>query len=196
MRARRHRAADRDQRTSATTSGGPAGASTDAGDHAAGGVAGASDDEALLATPLDDTDLSDRLVAASGRARARSTTILVIVAIFVFGFALGAMTGRGAAEFAAQIEAQQADDEPAVHTIDADPDLLRGVVRALDGDEALVEQADGTVVRVRITATTSVATAHAAELPDLPPGTPVRVRGEFDDVGVVTATEFAELLPR
>lgn len=194
MRARRSRTADRDQRTS--SSDGPDGTSTGPAADVDAPGAGASDDEALLATPLDDTDLADRLVAASGRSRARSTIVLAIVAIFVFGFALGAMTGRGAAEFAAQIEAQQADDEPVAHLIDADPDLLRGVVRALDGDEALVETDDGTVVRVRITATTSVAVAAPAEPGDLPPGTPVRVRGDADDQGVVTATEFAELLPR
>lgn len=150
------------------------------------------DDEELLATPLDDQDLDDRLAAAGDRARARSTKILISVALIVFGFAAGASTGRSAAEMSAAIAEQQADVDGAVPGFEPEPGL-RGTVRVIDGASLYVELEDRTVVHVELSPTTSVSSIIDAHTEDLTPGTPVRVFGDHGEAGVFRADEVIGL---
>jgi hypothetical protein len=179
------------------------GASTPAGSDDVGASAGpgneetAADtsaaDEALLTTPLDDADLNERLLAASGSGRARSTTVLLVIVVFVLGLALGGAAGSAAADIRAAIAAQLGDDEEPVPPPEALVDgRLHGTIRVVDGDTVLVDVADGTTVRVDVTTTTRVATAVPGDLDDLRPGAEVTISGEAMRDGAVRAAEIVD----
>src|SRR5690606_23131717 len=74
----------------------------------------AAEDEALLTTPLDDTDLVDRPVAASGCGRARSTAVLVVSVVFGVGLVVGGAAGTSAVELREAIAAQLGETEDAL----------------------------------------------------------------------------------
>lgn len=151
-----------------------------------------ADDEQLLATPLDDQDLDERIAAAGTRVRARSTRILIAVALVVFGFAAGAATGRSAAGISAAVNEQQSDVDEVVPGFEPEPGL-RGTVRIVDGRSMYVELADQTVVHVDLAPSTSVSSVVDARPEDLTSGTPVRVFGDIGAQGVVSATEVIAL---
>lgn len=157
-------------------------------------------DEQLLATPLDDSDLEDRIAAAGGRRWRRSTIVLACVALVAVGFALGAAVGRAATDIQVAIaEAEAGDGAPGA---EADPGVVdpppggpddaavTGTIRVVDGDSVYVEAADGTVTRVEVTDATTVTSTIAIERDDLRPGAPVVVRGDDGPDGTVTATEI------
>jgi endonuclease YncB( thermonuclease family) len=67
-----------------------------------------------------------------------------------------------------------------------------GTVSAIDGDSFTVTLADGSTVTVTTTADTTVTTTNEATVADLAEGDTVRVIGETDDDGNVTATSVSE----
>jgi len=67
-----------------------------------------------------------------------------------------------------------------------------GTVSAIDGDSFTVTLDDGSTVTVITTADTSVTTTDEATVADLAEGDTVRVAGEPDDDGNVTATSVNE----
>ncbi len=149
-------------------------------------------DEQLLAAPLDDQDLDARIAAAGTRVRARSTRILIVVALVLIGFAAGAATGRSAAEIAAAVAEQRAEVDGTLPGFEPEPGV-RGTVRVVDGTSMYVELEDQTVVHVRLSRSTSVASVVDANADDLTPGTPVRVFGDLDGPAVIDATEVIGL---
>jgi hypothetical protein len=154
----------------------------------------AAEDEALLTTPLDDTDLDERLVAASGSGRARSTTVLLVVAVFVVGLVVGGAAGTSAVELREAIATQMGEEEDVVPPPAALVDgRLHGTIRVVDGTTVLVDAPDGTTVLVETAATTRVATTTPADLDDLRPGAGVHVTGEASTRGTVVATKIVDL---
>lgn len=151
------------------------------------------DDDMLLATPLDETDLDARLEAAGDRRRARSTTVLATIALVVVGFALGAIVTSSLTSMTAAMEA--ASQDPVAHPEVTGPQVL-GTVRAVDGDVLLVDQADGSILRVVTSASTRVAASRPVSIDTVDPGMRVVITGSFDDEGRLDATVVQQFAGR
>ncbi len=147
--------------------------------------------EDLLAEPLDDADLDERLAAAGADGRAKSTTILAAVALVVVGIAVGAIAGAAITDLRHTLEAQ-AEEATFVPPPDAGAPDATGTIRAWDGNDVLLERADGSIVRVTVSDSTALQTVAPAQRDDLVPGTEVQVYGTFDPQGVLDAVALAQ----
>ena len=184
-----------------------------AGDDIAGGPYFDSADADLASDPFAD-DLDSELAArASRRLANRTTTVLLGLALLVGGFLAGAQvqkhwgavpasasnsgTGNGVANVAGggfggrgAKGGNGANAGNATNPSSAASNAMTGTVKLVDGTTVYLQMANGDVVTVKTTGSTSVQVAQAGSLSQLAPGTQVTVEGQSGGQGIVNATKL------
>ena len=159
----------------------------------------------LASDPFDD-DLADRLKTKAPRTKTpRTTMALAGLVVLVAGFVGGALVqknygttssstgnaGNGANGFAgfgggAGLAGGQAGTGQQAGT--GGRNATTGTVKFVDGTTLYVTTADGSVVTVKTSGTTTVRTQQSSALKDIPTGATVTVQGAAGTDGIVTAT--------
>ncbi|MBP2472632.1 hypothetical protein JOF53_001504 [Crossiella equi] len=166
------------------------------------------DPEQVLATPVDEKDLGAQLTEA-GKGPSRLTLGLAAAALAAVAFAGGlwasaafggdtAVAGPGARGGGAGGFGGGARPSGAPQAPGGGGGARGGTVGTVDrveGDTLYLKTANGTEVRVKISADTPVNLTEPGKVADLKPGDSVSVQGERAQDGSVTARQLTEQAP-
>jgi hypothetical protein len=162
----------------------------------------------LSADPFDDNLAAELAARQPRRLTSRSTLLLGGAVLIVGGFlggvlvqknfgtttpnaangaALGANARGGAGGFGGF--GGGTGQNPGVGTTPAAGNSTTGTVKFVDGTTVYLTTADGQVITVKTSGSTTVRTQQAATLKDLLTGATVTVQGTADANGVITATQ-------